>query len=216
MKIFIDTANINEIEQALELGACDGVTTNPTLLAKEKGNPDDIYRAICERVQGPVCAEAISLEKKDIIQEGENLAAIADNMVVKIPASKDGLKAVRILESQGIRCNVTLVFSPMQALLAAKAGASFICPFVGRLDDASHDGMELIEQITHIYQNYLMNTEIMVASIRSVTHVRDAAMIGADIATIPLKVIEKLTDHPLTDKGIELFIRDWEKVQKQF
>ncbi|NIA28608.1 MAG: fructose-6-phosphate aldolase [Actinobacteria bacterium] len=213
MKIFIDTANIEEIKKANELGVADGVTTNPTLLAKENGSAEEIYKAICEIVDGPVCAEAVSLDAKAIIKEGRELAKIHENIVVKIPAIKDGLKAVKVLENEGIRTNVTLMFSPMQALLAAKAGAAFVCPFVGRLDDAGHVGMDLIEQIIQIYDNYDYETEVMVASIRNPLHVRDAALIGAHIATIPLKVVEQMIKHPLTEIGVAQFLKDWEKVK---
>jgi len=212
MKFFIDSANIQDIKQAIALGVADGVTTNPSLIAKENGNPVQIYQAICELVDGPVSAEAVSQETEAIVKEGRQLAKIHKNIVVKIPVTRDGLQAVRILRSEGIRSNVTLVFSPMQALLAAKAGASFISPFVGRLDDVNHVGMELIEQILQIYHNYEIETEIMVASIRSPLHVRDAALMGAHIATIPFKVIEQLIRHPLTDLGIQSFLKDWQKV----
>ena len=215
MKFFIDTANIDEIQKAAALGVADGVTTNPTLLARESGSPEEIYKAICEIVDGPVCAEAISLEADDIIAESMNLAKIHENIVVKIPATKDGLTAVNVLEKEGIRTNVTLIFSPMQALLAAKVGASFICPFVGRLDDTGQVGMDLIQNILQIYDNYGFPTEIIVASIRSALHVQDAALIGAHIATIPYPVVEKLIKHPLTDKGIESFLKDWESIQKR-
>ena len=213
MKFFIDTANIEEIKQAAAWGMVDGVTTNPTLLAKEKESPREIYRAICEIVEGPVCAEAVSLDAESIIREGRDLAKIHNNIVIKIPACRDGLIAVKQLESEAIRTNVTLIFSPLQALMAAKAGASFVCPFVGRLDDASHIGMDLIQQILQIYENYDLKTEIIVASIRTTLHVLDSAMMGAHIATIPYSVIEKLIKHPLTDLGIQSFLQDWQKVQ---
>lgn len=213
MKFFIDTANIEEIKQAAAWGMVDGVTTNPTLLAKEKGSPREIYRAICEIVDGPVCAEAVSLDAESIIREGRDLAKIHNNIVIKIPACRDGLIAVKQLESEAIRTNVTLIFSPLQALMAAKAGASFVCPFVGRLDDASHIGMDLIQQILQIYENYDLKTEVIVASIRTTLHVLDSAMMGAHIATIPYSVIEKLIKHPLTDLGIQSFLQDWQKVQ---
>jgi transaldolase len=213
MKFFIDSASIEDIKQARALGVADGVTTNPSLIAKENGKPEEIYKAICELIDGPVSAEAVSLEAEAIVKEGRQLAKIHKNIVVKVPVTKDGLIAVRILKDEGIRTNVTLVFSPMQALLAAKAGASFISPFVGRLDDINHVGMELIEQILHIYQNYEIETEIIVASVRNPLHVRDAALIGAHIATIPLKVIEQLIKHPLTDLGIQFFLKDWQKVK---
>lgn len=215
MKFFIDSANIEVIKEAAALGLADGVTTNPTLMAMEAGDPKEIYKQICELVEGPVCVEAVSLSQNDIIKESKELAKIAKNIVIKIPVTKEGLKAVKQLEAEGIRTNVTLIFSPMQALLAAKAGASFICPFVGRLDDASHDGMELIEQILQIYDNYGYTTEVIVASIRSVLHVRDAALMGAHVATIPFKVVEQLVKHPLTDAGISAFLKDWEKVRNQ-
>jgi len=213
MKFFIDTANIEEIKKAAKLGVLDGVTTNPTLIAKEQGSFTDIIKEICESVDGPVCAETIGLDTDGIIAEGRNLAKIHKNIVVKIPITKEGLMAVKVLQSEGIHCNVTLVFSSMQALLAAKANASFVCPFVGRLDDASHVGMELIQQIVDIYNNYDIQTQIIVASIRNPLHVVEAALMGAHIATIPFKVIEQLVTHPLTDKGIELFLADWEKVK---
>ncbi len=213
MKFFIDTANLQEIKKAASMGMVDGVTTNPTLLAKESGKAQDIYQAICNLVDGPVHAEANSLESAAIIKEGRELAAIRPNMVIKIPVSVEGLIAVRQLEKENIHTNVTLIFSPLQALAAAKAGASYICPFVGRLDDTGSAGMELIEQIVNIYHNYRIETEVLVASIRSPLHVRDAALIGADAATIPYKVIEQLIRHPLTDLGIQSFLKDWEKVK---
>jgi len=215
MKFFIDSADVKEIEAAAALGIADGVTTNPTLLAKAPGTAEEIYKSICNMIDGPVCAEAVSLAADDIVAEGLNLAKIHDNIVVKIPATKEGLMAVNTLEKEGIKTNVTLIFSPMQALLAAKAGASYVCPFVGRLDDAGHVGMELIEQILQIYENYGFATEIIVASIRSTLHVQDAALIGAHIATIPLSVVEKLVKHPLTDAGVQSFLKDWEKVQER-
>ena len=214
MKFFIDTANLNEIKQALALGVADGVTTNPTLLAKESATPEQIYKSICECVDGPVCVEAVSTGVEEFLAESRALSRIHKNIVIKIPASIEGLMAVKQLESEGIRTNVTLIFSCMQALLAARAGASFVCPFVGRLDDSSHDGMELIEQILHIYHNYNFPTQIIVASIRSTLHVRDAALMGAHIVTVPLKVVEKLLQHPLTDAGIQMFLKDWQKVRK--
>lgn len=215
MKFFIDTANVNDIKQAAALGLADGVTTNPTLLARENSDPEAIYRQICKVVDGPVCAEAVSLNAGDIIEEGRKLAKIDDKIVIKIPATRDGLVAVKRLESENIHTNVTLVFSPMQALLAAKAGATFVCPFVGRLDDAGHEGMNLIAEILQIYQNYDIETRIVVASIRSVLHVKESAMLGAHVATIPLGVIEKLAKHPLTDKGVDAFINDWQKISRR-
>jgi transaldolase len=215
MKFFIDTANLEEIKKAAAMGMADGVTTNPTLLAKESGKAQDIYKAICDLVDGPVHAEANCLDCAGIIKEARILAAIHPNMVIKIPISKEGLMAVRQLEKEGIQTNVTLIFSPLQALAGAKAGASFICPFVGRLDDTGQAGMELIEQIINIYHNYRIETEVIVASIRGALHVRDAALIGADIATIPYKVIEQMIQHPLTDLGIQSFLKDWEKVKNR-
>ncbi|MBN2089990.1 fructose-6-phosphate aldolase [candidate division KSB1 bacterium] len=213
MKIFIDSANLAEIKEAVELGVVDGVTTNPTLISKEKGKFEDIIRQICETVDGPVCAETVSLDTDGIVKEGRELHKIHKNVVVKIPITKAGLKAVRILENDGIRCNVTLVFSSMQALMAAKAGASFISIFVGRLDDASHDGLNSVREIAQIFDVYEIETEMIVASIRNPLHVLESALVGADIATIPFKVIEQLAKHPLTDLGIEKFLEDWKKVQ---
>ncbi len=215
MKFFIDTANIGEIEQALAMGVCDGITTNPTLLAKEEGSAEDLYKEICKRVDGPVCAETVGMSADEIVKQGRELAQIAKNIVVKIPCTAEGLLAVKELEEDGIRTNVTLIFSPMQALLAAKAGASFVCPFVGRLDDAGHDGMELIEQILQVFANFGIQTNVIVASIRGTQHVQDSALMGAHIATIPLKVVQKLAKHPLTDAGISAFLKDWETVKNR-
>jgi transaldolase len=215
MKFFIDTANIDEIEEAASIGILDGVTTNPTLISREEGHPTDILKKICEIVDGPISAEVVSLDWEGMIKEGTELAKLHGNIVVKIPMTKEGLKAVKALNSDGIRTNVTLVFTAIQALLAARAGASFISPFVGRLDDITTPGMESISQIVQIFRNYSIQTEIIVASVRNPLHVLDAALMGADIATIPFKVIEQLTKHPLTDKGIENFLKDWEKVKKR-
>jgi transaldolase len=215
MKFFIDTANIEEIKKAAAMGMVDGVTTNPTLLAKESGKAEEIYRAICELLDGPVNVEANSMDTAGILKEARQLASIHPNIVIKIPITKEGLIAVRQLEQEGIRTNVTLIFSPLQALIAAKAGASYICPFVGRLDDTTQNGMELIEQIVHIYEHYRIETQIIVASIRNALHVRDAALLGADIATLPYKVIEQMIKHPLTDLGIQSFLKDWESVSKR-
>jgi transaldolase len=216
MKFFIDTANLDEIKEAASIGILDGVTTNPSLLAKEKGKGDfkTILRKICEVVDGPVSGEVVAMEAEGMVREAQDLAKIHENIVVKIPMCKEGLKAIRILNSKGIRTNCTLVFSPIQALLAAKAGASFVSPFVGRLDDASHIGMELVADIVTIFENYELGTEIIVASVRNPLHVVEAAVMGADIATIPFKVIEQLIKHPLTDVGIKKFLQDWEKVDK--
>jgi transaldolase len=212
MKFFIDTANLDEIKEAATLGILDGVTTNPTLLAKEKGEATEIFRQICEIVEGPVNAEVISLNWEGIVTEGRELAKIGNNIVVKIPMTKDGLKAVKVFASEGIKTNVTLIFTATQALLAARAGATYVCPFVGRVDDISSPGMDLISQIKQIFINYKLDTEIIVASIRSPLHVQDSALIGADIATVPFKVINQLFIHPLTENGIKQFLADWEKV----
>ena len=215
MKFFIDTANIDEIKEAASIGVLDGVTTNPTLISREEGHPTDILRKICEIVDGPISAEVISLDWEGMVKEGTEVAKLHQNIVVKIPMTKEGLKAVKALNSDGIRTNVTLIFTAIQALLSARAGASFISPFVGRLDDITTPGMETISQIVQIFRNYSIQTEIIVASVRNPLHVLDAALMGADIATIPFKVIEQLTKHPLTDKGIENFLKDWEKVKKR-
>ncbi len=212
MKFFIDTADINEIKAALEMGMVDGVTTNPTLISKT-GRPFlEVAKEILETVPGPVSLEVVSLDTQGMVDEARQLAKLGENVVIKIPMTVEGLKAVKILSEDGIKTNVTLVFSPLQALLAAKAGATFVSPFVGRLDDIGHDGMELIAQIVQIYDNYGFDTEIIVASIRHPQHVLQAALLGADIATIPFKVINQLAKHPLTDVGIERFLEDWAKV----
>jgi len=215
MKFFIDTANIEDIKEAAKLGILDGVTTNPTLVSKVNGKFEDILRSICEVVEGPVSAEVISLDAEGMIREARELAKIHKNIVIKIPITKDGLKAIKQLESEGIRVNVTLIFSPTQAILAAKAGASFVSPFIGRIDDISSGGMQLVHEIITIYNNYNIKTEVIVASIRNPMHVVEAAMIGAHIATIPFKVIEQLVKHPLTDVGIDRFLADWEKVENR-
>ena len=212
MKFFIDTANIEEIEKASELGMVDGVTTDPSLVAKEGREFEGLIMEICTMVNGPVSAEVISLEAEGMIDEARNLADLADNIVVKIPLIEEGLKAVNVLSQEGISVNVTLCFSAVQALMAAKAGATYISPFVGRLDDISHKGMKLVEQIIDIYDNYGFETEVIVASIRNPLHVLDAALMGADIATIPFKVIRQLIKHPLTDIGLAKFLEDWKKL----
>jgi len=212
MKFFIDTANIEEIRKANELGMVDGVTTNPSLVAKEGREFRGLLKEICEIVDGPVSAEVVSLEAEGMIREARDLAEVADNIVVKVPLIEEGLKATKVLSGEGIKVNVTLCFSPVQALMAAKAGASFISPFVGRLDDISQVGMELVDQIVTIYDNYGFETEIIVASVRNPTHVLEAALMGADIATIPYKVIAQLIKHPLTDIGLEKFLADWKKL----
>ncbi|MBI5740148.1 MAG: fructose-6-phosphate aldolase [Nitrospirae bacterium] len=214
MKFFIDTANTKEIREAWELGVIDGVTTNPSLMSKEKRNPVELLREICDIVDGPVSAEVVSLDPDGMVREAQELAKIHKNIVIKVPMTKDGLKAVKKLSQLGIKTNVTLIFSPNQALLAAKAGATFVSPFVGRLDDITHYGMDLVAQILEIYENYEFETEVIVASIRNPIHVLDAARMGAHIATIPFAVIDQLSRHPLTDIGIEKFLKDWEKVPK--
>jgi len=214
MKFFIDTANTKEIREAWELGVIDGVTTNPSLISKEKRNAVELLREVCEIVDGPVSAEVVALDAEGMVKEAQELAKIHKNIVVKIPMTKDGLKAVKKLSQLQIRTNVTLIFSPNQALLAAKAGATFVSPFVGRLDDITHYGMDLVGQILEIYDNYAFETEVIVASIRNPLHVLDAARMGAHIATIPFSVIGQLSKHPLTDIGIDKFLKDWEKVPK--
>jgi len=211
MKFFIDTANIEHIKEAASIGILDGVTTNPSLIAREDGSPIDIFKAICEIVDGPVSAEAVSLDAEGMIKEGRELADIHRNIVVKIPMTKEGLKAVKVLSSEGIDTNVTLVFSPVQALLAARAGATYVSPFVGRLDDIQNVGMDLVGQIQQIFGNYHIETEVIVASIRNPMHVYQAAMMGADVATMPIKVIQQITKHPLTDVGLQAFLDDWKK-----
>jgi len=214
MKFFIDTANIDEIKEANNMGMVDGVTTNPSLIAKEGREFKEIIKDICEIVDGPISAEVISLKESGMVSEARDLAKIHENIVVKIPMTIDGLKAVRTLASDGIKTNVTLVFSPLQALMAAKAGASYVSPFVGRLDDLSQDGLVLVDQIVTIFDNYDYETEVIVASVRNPLHVLDSALMGADIATIPFNVLAKLAAHPMTDKGIKAFMADWEKSQK--
>jgi transaldolase len=212
MKFFIDTANLDEIRESNELGLIDGVTTNPSLVAKE-GNVDFKQRIaeICEMVKGDVSAEVTALDTEGMLQQGRELAAIAPNVVVKCPLTLDGLKATRAFRAEGVKVNVTLCFSPAQALLAAKAGATYISPFIGRLDDVATDGMTLIRQIVQIYDNYGFATEVLAASIRHPLHIVDCALAGADVATIPFKVIQQLVKHPLTDKGLEAFLADWKK-----
>jgi len=214
MKIFIDTANVKEIKEAASLGLVDGVTTNPTLIAKENRRAEEILKDICACVSGPVSAEVISLNSEEMVFEARQLSKIAKNIVVKIPLTKEGLKAVQILSKEGIKTNVTLCFSPSQALLVAKAGADYVSPFIGRLDDISQSGMDLIADIKQIYANYKFKTEIIVASVRNPVHVVQAALLGADIATIPFTVIEQLIKHPLTDLGIQRFLEDYKKIPK--
>jgi transaldolase len=214
MKFFIDTANLEEIEQGVAMGMVDGVTTNPSLVAKENQTFTEILKDICKVVDGPVSAEVVSIEAEGMLAEARELAKIADNIVIKVPMIVEGLKAVKQLTAEGIKTNVTLVFSSAQALLAAKAGATFVSPFVGRLDDIGAPGLELISDIVTIYDNYGYPSEVIVASVRSPQHVTESAMVGADIATIPFKVIQQLAKHPLTDKGMEQFLADWEKRTK--
>lgn len=215
MKFFIDTANVEEIRKANDLGVLDGVTTNPTLVSKEGGREfKELIKEIAGIVGGPVSAEVVSTEEEGMLTEARELAKLADNIVVKIPLIEEGLKAVKKLAAEGIKSNVTLCFSSPQALIAAKAGAAYISPFVGRLDDISHKGMELVEQILMIYENYGFETEVIVASIRSPLHVVEAALMGADICTMPYKVIKQIIKHPLTDIGLKNFLADWEKMNK--
>ena len=215
MKFFLDTASIDEIREAASWGILNGVTTNPTLLAKEKGSFDSIVKQICEMVDGPVNLEAISSEADGIVKEAKELIKIHKNIVVKIPITEEGLKAMKTLSSIGIKTNTTLVFSPIQALMAAKAGTNYVSPFVGRLDDISNAGMDLVGQIMAIFENYDIKTEVIVASIRNPLHVVEAALMGADIATVPFKVLHQLVSHPLTDIGIERFLEDWKKVKER-
>lgn len=215
MKFFIDTADLGEIKEANDLGVLDGVTTNPSLCAKVGVTDFEQHIAkICEMVNGDVSAEVISTDYDDILKEGRNIASIAENVVVKVPLIKDGIKAIKTFTEEGIKTNCTLCFSASQALIAAKAGATYISPFIGRLDDISTDGMNLIADIRLIYDNYGFDTEILAASIRHPMHFLESARLGADVATMPLKVIEQLLKHPLTDKGLEKFLDDWDKLQK--
>jgi transaldolase len=214
MKFFIDTANLDEIRKADELGVLDGVTTNPSLVSRERRDFKELIKEICRIVNGPVNAEAISTDEAGIIAEARELAKIADNIVVKVPMIKEGLRAVKVLSGEGIKTNVTLCFSPIQALLAAKVGAAYISPFVGRLDDISQRGMDLVEQIVAIYNAYGYDTEVIVASVRNPIHVLDAALMGADIVTVPYSVMERFITHPLTDIGLEKFLADWKKMEK--
>jgi len=215
MKFFIDTANIEEIKEAASFGMVDGVTTNPSLIAREKKTFAEVVRAILKEVSGPVSLEVVSMDAGEMFKEGKKLAKLGDQVVIKVPMTLDGLKATRLFAAEGIPVNQTLVFSPLQALMAAKAGAAYASPFVGRLDDISHDGMALVEQIINIYDQYGYETEVIVASVRHPGHVLEAAMMGADIATIPFKVIKQLAQHPLTDRGVEAFLSDWQRVPKK-
>lgn len=213
MKIFVDTASIKEIEDLAQWGIIEGATTNPTLLSEEGGDPVKVIKRICEILKGPVSAEVVSQDCDGMVREARELARIDEHVVVKIPMTVEGLKAVKILSRDGIKTNVTLIFQPVQALLAAKAGATYVSPFVGRLDDIGHTGLEVVGQILQIYENYGFGTQVIVASVRHPLHVLDAALMGAHIATIPPKVIRQIVNHPLTDIGIDKFLKDWEKLR---
>lgn len=215
MRFFIDTANLGEIRAAMEMGLVDGVTTNPSLMAREASDWREIAKEICQLVPGPVSLEVIALDAEGMVREGRDLMQYGPHVVVKVPMTGEGLKAVRILKSMDIETNVTLVFSAAQALLAAKAGAAYVSPFLGRLDDVGQDGMELVHQILTIFSNYGFSTQIIAASIRNPLHVIDAAMAGAHIATVPFKILTQLMQHPLTDKGIDAFLQDWKKKEKK-
>ena len=214
MKFFLDTANVDKIREFAELGMVDGVTTNPTLIAKEGRDFHEVIKEICSIVDGPVSAEVTALDAEGMINEARELSKLADNVVIKIPMTKEGMKAVNVLSKEGIKTNVTLIFSANQALMAAKAGATYVSPFVGRLDDIGQNGMQLIAEIVQIFRNYDIKTEIIVASVRHPMHVIEAAELGADIATIPFAVLDKMFNHPLTDKGIDSFMKDWEEYLK--
>ena len=214
MKFFLDTANLEEIREIAGWGIVDGVTTNPSLCSKENMKFEDLIREICRIVPGPVSVECVSASAGEIVKEARELAAIAPNVIIKIPVCVEGLKATKILSSEGIKVNMTLVFSAGQALLASKAGARYVSPFIGRLDDISQEGMGLIEEIVALFENYRLETEVIVASIRHPRHVIEAGLLGADIATIPAAVLEKMVKHPLTDAGMEKFLMDWARVRK--
>lgn len=214
MQFFLDTANLDQIKEAASWGIIDGVTTNPSLVSKENMKFEELIKEICRIVPGPISVESVSTEAEDIVVESRELASLADNVVVKVPICLEGLKAIKTLSEEGIDVNTTLIFSPSQALLAAKAGARYVSPFVGRLDDISHDGLELVDEIITIYNNYGIETEVIVASIRHPLHVVEAALMGADIATMPFSSLEKLVKHPLTDIGMEKFLSDWKKVNR--
>ncbi len=214
MQFFLDTANLDQIKEATSWGIINGVTTNPSLLSKENMKFEELIKEICRIVPGPVSVESVSTRAEDIVVESRDLASLADNVVVKVPICLEGLKAIKALSNEGIDVNTTLIFSASQALLAAKAGARYVSPFVGRLDDISHDGLDLVDQIITIYNNYGIETEVIVASIRHPLHVVEAALMGADIATMPFSSLEKLVKHPLTDIGMEKFLSDWKKVKR--
>lgn len=213
MKIFLDTGNLKEIEALVPLGIVDGVTTNPSLMAKEGGDPRAIIKAICDLVRGPVSAEVVATGWEGMVREGRDLAAIDPHVVVKVPFTRDGVRATKVLAAEGVRVNVTLIFSPTQALLAAKVGAAYVSPFVGRLDDIASDGMRLIREIVDIFDGYPFTTEILVASVRGPMHIVEAARMGADVCTCPAAVVEACFRHPLTDSGLEKFLADWAKAQ---
>ncbi len=215
MKIFLDTASIESIKKFADMGVVDGITTNPTLISKEKGHPEDIMREIVRIVKGPVNLEVVATKTEEMIDEGLRLKKFGDNVVVKVPMTMDGLKAVRKLSEDKIKSNVTLIFSSNQALLAAKAGASYVSPFIGRLDDAGQEGMAVIKEIVQIFKNYDYQSEVLVASVRHPIHVIEAGRIGAHIVTLPPDILGKMLTHPLTDKGLSLFLSDWEKVKKE-
>lgn len=215
MKFFLDTANLEEIKKGLEMGLVDGVTTNPTLISKEGLEFWELVQEICRIVPGPVSLEVTAKDAEGMLKEAKELAKLGDNVVVKIPMTQEGIKAVRKIEAEGIKTNVTLVFSPLQALVAAKAGATYVSPFVGRLDDISSEGMRIVEQIVEIYSNYDLFTQVIVASVRHPMHVLEAALLGADVVTMPFKVLEQLFIHPLTDIGVERFLKDWERVPRK-
>lgn len=215
MKFFIDTANIAEIREAASLGIIDGCTTNPTLLSKEKASYRDILKEICEIIEGPVSAEVVAMDAAGMVKEGKELCKIADNIIIKVPCIREGVKAMGMFRKEGIQTNATLCFSANQALLVAKAGATYVSPFVGRIDDVGNPGMELIREIVQIYNNYSFATQVIVSSVRHPQHVYESAVIGADVATIPFKVLEQLIRHPLTDSGLKSFLADWEKVTKK-
>ncbi|MBS3137464.1 fructose-6-phosphate aldolase [Candidatus Woesearchaeota archaeon] len=214
MKLYADTANINDIKRLNELGIIDGVTTNPSLVAKEGRDYNEVIKEICKIVNGPVSAEVLSITTKEMVLDGIAYSKLHKNVVVKIPMTAEGLKATKELNGKGIKVNTTLIFTPLQALLAAKAGAAYVSPFIGRLDDISQDGMQIIQDIVEIFQNYEITTEIIVASVRNPLHIRDAAIIGADICTCPPNVLEQIIKHPLTDIGLKKFLEDWEKSRK--
>ena len=212
MKFFLDTANLDEIREVASTGILDGITTNPTLISKE-GNPfEEQLLKICALVDGPVSAETVSLDAKGMVEEGRHLAKLHKNIVIKCPMTREGLKATKMLSGEGLRVNVTLIFSAPQALMAAKAGAAYVSPFVGRLDDIAHDGMLLIKDIVGIFNNYDFKSEVLVASVRNPGHVVQAGLMGADVCTLPAKVFEQMLKHPLTDRGVQQFLKDWEKV----